>query len=74
MTNLMYRSGDDFRKFRYQNFVQEVNYTVSKEKITLIKNGISDFCKSGIDSNICPEFQGMTKGQMFQSIAPETIK
>jgi hypothetical protein len=36
----------------------QVNYTVSKEKITLIKNGISDFCKSGIASNICPEFLG----------------
>ena len=48
MTNLMYRSGDDFRKFRYQNFVQEVNYTISKEKITRIKNGTSDFRKSEI--------------------------
>jgi hypothetical protein len=27
-----------------------------------------------IDWNICPEAQEMTKGQMFQSIAPETIK
>jgi hypothetical protein len=27
-----------------------------------------------IDWNICPEVLGMTKGQMFQSIAPETIK
>jgi len=26
------------------------------------------------DWNICPEVLGMTKGQMFQSIAPETIK
>ena len=27
-----------------------------------------------IDWNICTEVLGMTKGQMFQSIAPETIK
>jgi hypothetical protein len=27
-----------------------------------------------IDWNICPAVLGMTKGQMFQSIAPETIK
>jgi hypothetical protein len=27
-----------------------------------------------IDWNICPEVLGMTKGQMFQFIAPETIK
>ena len=27
-----------------------------------------------IDWNICPEVLGMTKGQMFQSIAPATIK
>jgi hypothetical protein len=27
-----------------------------------------------IDWNICPEVLGMTKGQMFQSIAPETTK
>jgi hypothetical protein len=27
-----------------------------------------------IDWNICPEVLGMTTGQMFQSIAPETIK
>ena len=27
-----------------------------------------------IDWNICPEVLGMTKGQMFQSIAPEIIK
>ena len=27
-----------------------------------------------IDWNVCPEVLGMTKGQMFQSIAPETIK
>jgi hypothetical protein len=27
-----------------------------------------------IDWNICPEVLGMTKGQMFLSTAPETIK
>jgi hypothetical protein len=27
-----------------------------------------------INWNICPEVLGITKGQMFQSIAPETIK
>jgi hypothetical protein len=27
-----------------------------------------------IDWNICPEVVGITKGQMFGSIAPETIK
>jgi hypothetical protein len=27
-----------------------------------------------IDWNIYPEVLGMTKGQIFQSIAPETIK
>ena len=47
MTNLIW-FGDDFRKSRYQNFVLEVNYIVSKEKMTLIKNGNSDFRKSGI--------------------------
>jgi hypothetical protein len=32
----------DFQKSRYENFVPKVNYTVSKEKVTRIKNGSSD--------------------------------
>jgi hypothetical protein len=32
----------DFRKSRYGNFVPKENYTVSKEKVTRIKNGSSD--------------------------------
>ena len=44
--------GDDVRKSRYQNFVPEVNYTVSKEKVTRIKNGNSDFRKSGIKQTV----------------------
>jgi hypothetical protein len=57
--------GDDFQKFRYQNFIQEVNYTVSKEKITRIKNGNSDFRKSGIHNAKIPLFTGVAIRQML---------